>query len=162
MEATGRCSRTCQRWTSIAYLDGKLYRINGFDGKNEQGFALDIYDVSANIWTTRIWTENDGPSPRSVSTLLIIRVDGKDMLVTMFGECDPSTLRHQGAGKMLSDVWVYDVAQDQWKQVDVQGEKPQSRGWFAANALRKKNQVIVQGGFAEYNTRIGDVWALAF
>ena len=148
--------------TSIAFIRGKLYRMNGFDGKNEQGFALDVYDVSTNSWSTKTWDTSSGPPPRSVSTLLAIKAGGKDVLVTMFGECDPSTLGHQGAGKMLEDVWAYDVADETWKQVETDGDKPQSRGWFAADALRAKSEIVVQGGLAEDNKRIGDVWTLAF
>lgn len=148
--------------TSIAFFNGKLYRMNGFDGKHEQGFALDIYDVASNNWSTKTWDTGAGPSPRSVSTLLTIQVPGRDILVTMFGECDPSTLGHQGAGKMLDDVWAYDVADETWMRVVIEGDRPQSRGWFAADALREKNEIVVHGGLAKDNSRIGDVWTLAF
>ncbi len=136
--------------------------MNGFDGKHEQGYALDVYDVSRNEWSTKTWDIGNGPSPRSVSTLLAVKFCGQDALLTMFGECDPSNLGHQGAGKMLDDVWVYDLAAKQWKKVDVDGDRPQARGWFAADVVRERNEIVVQGGLAEDNTRIGDVWTLAF
>lgn len=84
------------------------------------------------------------------------------MLLTMFGECDPSSLGHQGAGRMLGDVWAYDVADDEWRRVEAEGKVPASRGWFAADRTAGKNGVVVQGGLAEDNTRMGDVWVLAF
>ena len=136
--------------------------MNGFDGQSEQGFALDIYDVQANQWSSRTWDETGGPSARSVGTLLPVQVGGRDMLVTMFGECDPSSLGHQGAGRMLDDVWAYDVADETWRRVNAEGKKPQSRGWFAADVQRSKKEVVVHGGLAEDNTRLGDVWTLAF
>jgi hypothetical protein len=37
---------------AIAYLDGALYRMNGFDGKTEQDGALDKYDLSHDSRTT--------------------------------------------------------------------------------------------------------------
>lgn len=148
--------------TSIAYYDAKLYRMNGFDGKNEQGFALDFYDISTDKWSTITWDVDNGPSPRSVSALLAVKINGKDSLLTMFGEADPSSLGHQGAGKMLDDVWAYDLAAGKWLKVNTEGDKPQPRGWFAADWLREKKQVVVQGGLAEDNTRIGDMWTLAF
>ncbi|KAK3706025.1 hypothetical protein LTR37_013019 [Vermiconidia calcicola] len=147
---------------SIAYLNGRLYRMNGFDGQSEQGFALDIYDVQKNQWSSKTWDGVGGPSPRSVSTLLAVQIGGRDMLVTMFGECDPSSLGHQGAGRMLDDVWAYDVVDEIWRRVDVVGKKPQARGWFAADLLPSKKEVVVHGGLAEDNTRLGDVWTLAF
>jgi hypothetical protein len=30
--------------------------------------------------------------------------------VTIFGERNPSSLGHAGAGKMFGDVWAYDIA----------------------------------------------------
>ena len=33
--------------------------------------------------------------------------EGATRLVTLFGESDPSSLGHMGAGKMLADVWAY-------------------------------------------------------
>ena len=148
--------------TSIAWLHGKLYRMNGFDGKNEQGFALDMYSPETNTWSSKSWDALSGPPARSVSTLLAVEVGGKDMLVTMFGESDPSNLGHQGAGRMLDDIWAYEVTTESWKRVEAKGNRPISRGWFAADALREKNAIVVQGGLAEDNTRIGDVWTLAF
>ena len=38
-------------------------------------------------------------------------------LLTLFGERDPSSLGHQGAGKMLGDVWMYDIALATWSEV---------------------------------------------
>ncbi|KAF3346550.1 4-coumarate--CoA ligase [Verticillium dahliae VDG2] len=37
---------------SIAYADGKLYRVNGFDGINEQGGSLDVFDIPSLSWNT--------------------------------------------------------------------------------------------------------------
>ena len=148
--------------TSITYLNRKLYRMNGFDGSNEQGYALDIYDIATNSWSTTTWNVDSGPCPRSVSTLLAITIHGKDALLTMFGECDPSNLGHQGAGKMLSDIWVYELDGENWTKVETQGEEPQARGWFAADVMRDRNEIVVQGGLAEDNKRIGDAWSLTF
>jgi hypothetical protein len=136
--------------------------MNGFDGKHEQGYALDVYSAATNEWSTTTWNIDTGPSPRSVSALLHVKIDGQDALITMFGERDPSSLGNQGAGKMLDDVWVYQLSAKRWKKVDVDGNRPQARGWFAADVVRERNQIIVQGGLAEDNARIGDVWTLAF
>lgn len=148
--------------TSIAFTDGLLYRMNGFDGKTEQGGSVDIYSPETNSWSSHVFAPDgvNGPEPRSVSALLPVRVHGQVFLVTLFGERDPSALGHQGAGKMLNDVWAFDVKESTWKQVDTLGsEVPCPRGWFAADAY--DNMIMVQGGLDESNGRLGDVWVLS-
>jgi hypothetical protein len=150
--------------TSITFADGKLYRMNGFDGKTEQGGNLDIYTPETNSWETHVYAPDgkDGPTPRSVSALLPISVNGGSHLITLFGEQDPSSLGHQGAGKMLGDVWSFDIGNKKWEQVDLQGsELPLARGWFDAD-VAASNAIFVHGGLGESNDRLGDVWKLEF
>ncbi|KAL4875668.1 hypothetical protein BJY04DRAFT_154121 [Aspergillus karnatakaensis] len=155
--------------TSIAYSAGKIYRMNGFDGKTEQGGALDVFDISGNEWSTITYSADgiQGPTPRSVSCLLALEIVGKPYLVTMFGEHDPSSLGHQGAGKMLSDVWAFDIQSSVWTKVVIDGEDgntPPARGWFDADVLgtAESSSIVVHGGLAESNDRLGDVWLLKF
>ncbi|KAL4916380.1 hypothetical protein BDW62DRAFT_211952 [Aspergillus aurantiobrunneus] len=150
--------------TSIAYFEGRLYRMNGFDGKTEQGGALDVFDYASNSWTTITYPVDGihGPSPRSVSSLLALRINNRASLVTMFGERDPSSLGHQGAGKMLSDVWAFDVESNTWEKVTTGVEGPPSRGWFDADVFGDSPSIVVHGGLAESNERLGDVWLLQF
>ncbi|KAM5353422.1 hypothetical protein ACJ41O_000072 [Fusarium nematophilum] len=152
---------------SIALSSGKLYRINGFDGKTEQGGSLDIFDITAGCWSTTPYKPDgtNGPESRSVSTLLPITVQGKVYLVTMFGERDPSSLGHAGAGKMLADVWAFDVEQGTWQKVETGDETPVARGWFDADVAKDEagnDTVVVHGGLDEENKRLGDVWQLGF
>jgi hypothetical protein len=153
--------------TSVAHLRGKLYRMNGFDGQKEQGGSLDIYDPSENSWSSVTYPADgkSGPEARSVGALLALEINGRGSLVTLFGERDPSSLGHEGAGKMLGDVWVFDVAGKSWTQVEADGAVPQPRGWFAADVVRGddgKEAVVVHGGLAEDNSRLGDVWVMRF
>ncbi|KAK5132020.1 hypothetical protein LTR08_000441 [Meristemomyces frigidus] len=153
---------------SIAYADGKLWRMNGFDGKQEVGGSIDVYDPQSDTWTSLpfIADGKSGPGPRSVATLHSIKITGKTRLFTLFGESDPSSLGHQGAGKMLSDIWMYDVAASTWEQVtaDVQAGKasPAARGWFDADVIETKagEAIAVSGGLGEQNERLGDTWLL--
>jgi hypothetical protein len=150
--------------TSIAFAEGVLYRMNGFDGKTEQGSSVDVYSPGANAWSSYRFVADgvSGPEARSVSALLPVRIGGRVALVTLFGERDPSALGHQGAGKMLDDVWVFDVEERSWRRVDAQGsETPRARGWFAADVCGE-NAIAVQGGLDESNGRLGDVWILSF
>lgn len=156
--------------TSIAFAGTLLYRMNGFDGKNELGGALDIYDPPADSWTSHTYPADGqcGPGPRSVSALLPIQIRGWSLLLTSFGERDPSTLGHEGAGKMLGDVWAFDVARKQWHNIEARGDesrsrsadRPVARGWYAADSLGTR--ALVQGGVGETNIRLGDAWLLVF
>lgn len=147
---------------SIAFADGKLYRMNGFDGNTEQGGRVDIYVPETSSWTSHIYSANGkaGPAARSVSCLLPLRLDGRQFLVTLFGEHDPSSLGHQGAGKMLSDVWVFDIESGTWEEAVAQGDRlPLARGWFDADVVGL-NTIVVHGGLGESNDRLGDVWSV--
>ncbi|OJD34350.1 kelch repeat protein [Diplodia corticola] len=157
---------------SIAYAQGRLYRMNGFDGTSELGGSLDVYDPAANTWSSIKYAAdgNEGPKARSVSALLHVHVMGRASLVTLFGEHDPSALGHQGAGRMLQDVWVFDIESAQWAKAvggasisaSSANELPPARGWFAAT-VRDAGQpgaILVHGGLAETNERLGDVWQL--
>lgn len=149
--------------SSIAFADGRLYRMNGFDGKTEQGGSVDIYSPETDSWTSHGFTADgkNGPEPRSVSALLPVRIQGRQSLVTLFGERDPSALGHQGAGKMLGDVWAFDLEDRTWTEVEISGDAlPAPRGWFAADTYG--DQIVVQGGLDESNKRLGDLWMLSF
>lgn len=141
-----------------------MYRMNGFDGKTEQGGSVDVYSPEANSWESIAYNPDgvEGPTPRSVAALLPVTVGGRGYLVTLFGERDPSSLGHQGAGKMLGDVWAFDLETKTWTQVQTEGEAvPASRGWFDADVLGEST-LLVQGGLGESNDRLGDVWSLQF
>jgi Galactose oxidase, central domain len=157
--------------TSIAHSDGKLYRMNGFDGNTEVGGSVDIFEISANKWSTKPFKAdgNDGPEARSVCTLLPVQLGRKQKLLTLFGERDPSSQGHAGAGKMLSDVWIYDISEEWWTKLEpnVGDEgKPANRGWFDADVIKGEgmgnDSVVVHGGLGEDNERLDDVWLLKF
>lgn len=155
--------------TSIAYSNGKLYRMNGFDGTTEQGGSVDTFDIANNSWSTKTFKAGGrgGPSPRSVCTLLPVRLAQKDKLLTLFGEHDPSAEGHAGAGKMLSDVWIYDISEEWWTQLHPTGSDgvPEPRGWFDADVVKSSSgndSVVIHGGLAEKNERLTDVWLLSF
>lgn len=155
--------------TSIAYSGGSIYRMNGFDGSTEQGGSIDIFDIAANTWSTQTFKAdgNDGPEPRSVCVLLPVHLAKKDKLLTLFGEHDPSSLGHAGAGKMLSDVWIYDITENWWTQLQHRGTEgvPAPRGWFDADVVKSESgndSVVIHGGLGENNERLADVWHLTF
>ena len=155
--------------SSIAMSGGLLYRMNGFDGKTEQGGTLDVYQPTLRSWSLISFSPDgtDGPEPRSVGCLLPTEIQGRPSLITAFGEHDPSPLGHEGAGRMLDDIWVFDIKTSKWSQinkVDGPSERPAARGWFAADVLRAKsgssNEIVIAGGLAEDNQRLSDMWIL--
>lgn len=154
--------------TSIAWADGKLYRMNGFDGQKEVGGDLDVYDPVNDSWSTVSFQANgkDGPGARSVAALVPVKVHGGTSLVTLFGESDPSSLGHQGAGKMLSDIWAYSLENKTWSEISIQSNeaRPDARGWFDADvvALDEGEGVAISGGLGETNERLNDLWLLSF
>ncbi|KAK5165611.1 uncharacterized protein LTR77_009140 [Saxophila tyrrhenica] len=153
--------------SSIAYDDGKIYRMNGFDGKTEKGGALDVFDEATNNWSSFDFLPDgkSGPGARSVAALIPVHRDGRVFLVTLFGESDPSSLGHLGAGKMLNDSWAYSVHDETWIMVNVPStEGPQARGWFDADvvSIGGEESVVVVGGLGESNERLDDAWLLRF
>ena len=155
--------------TSLTFCGASnvMYRMGGFDGKAEIGGSIDIYDPVMDHWTTKTFNADgrEGPEARSVGCLVALSGSGenqKSWLVTAFGERDPSSLGHAGAGKMLGDVWAYDVKEGVCTEVEQLGEElPKPRGWFAAETLGAHG-IVVQGGLAEDNSRLGDVWVGTF
>jgi hypothetical protein len=143
--------------------------MNGFDGETEQGGSVDVFDIAANSWSSRTFKAdgNVGPEARSVTVLLPVHLGQKDKLLTLFGERDPSSLGHAGAGKMLSDVWIYDISENWWTRLNPEGIDgiPASRGWFDADVIKSasgmgNDSIVIHGGLGENNERLDDVWTL--
>lgn len=164
--------------TAITYSDGKVWRNGGFNGKTELGGAIDYLNlgdaknVSEAKWETVSFGETtglsredetstltgskEGPGPRSVHALLPLA----SKLVTFFGEGKPSpTGGHDTAGNFWPDVWSFDPETGKWEEIEVQGEKPKDRGWFAATQAEGK--VLIWGGIDAKNERLPDGWVLS-
>ncbi|KAF2459150.1 hypothetical protein BDY21DRAFT_283006 [Lineolata rhizophorae] len=157
-----------------------VFRAHGFDGARELGGVLDAFDLAAGEWRVAArwgWEGGGGeagaqaprgPAPRSVAALLPLRVRGREVLVALGGERDPSAAGHAGAGRFHGDVWAFDVEGGGWEEVVVEGgEGPGKRGWFAADVVREEDggvgaRIVVAGGLDEENRRLGDVWVGEF
>ncbi|MBE3041128.1 hypothetical protein IMZ48_00775 [Candidatus Bathyarchaeota archaeon] len=150
--------------TSLAFAMGKLFRAGGFDGEAEQGGAVDVYNPVTRTWSTIFFAQGrEGPEARSVAALVAGTLRGRGVLVCLFGERDPSALGHAGAGKMLGDVWVFELGGEVWSRVGAAGEAPEPRGWFGSGVLACEggdDAYDVHGGLAGDNERLGDVWVL--
>jgi len=155
--------------TSLCFAGGKVWRFGGFDGEKEIGGFVDCFDVGSGEWEESVEFVADGkegPGARSVAGFVPVVIGGgKLVLVAVFGEADPSSLGHEGAGKMLGDVWAFDVGEKKWMRVDESSQggsgRPAARGWFGAAAVGQGRLAVV-GGLGEDNERLGDAWVLEF
>lgn len=150
--------------TSLCFAAGKVWRMGGFDGKEEIGGSVDSFDLVSNKWESIYFRADgsNGPGARSVAALLPLVLAGKHCLVSVFGEADPSSLGHAGAGKMLEDAWVLDIEAKTWSKLEVREDrdgKPAPRGWFGATAI-SDHLLAVVGGLGEDNERLSDIWTL--
>jgi len=113
--------------TAIAVSKQRIYRYGGFNGEGEEGGQLDILELgletfenvgsteevsvmAKGTWETLDFKEENMkfPGNRSVAGLQSITTGmGREYLVLMLGERDPSSEGHQGAGKFWGDVWAF-------------------------------------------------------
>lgn len=161
--------------TALTYHQGNIWRFGGFNGKTELGGSIDHLTLSDNLvdseWDTLSSDDTAGlgredtrdltlggkcPGPRSVHALLPMG----ERLVTFFGEGKPSpTGGHDAAGNFWGDVWAFNPAGGKWEEVKLNGDKPEERGWFAADHAEGK--VIIWGGLNAANERLTDGWVLS-
>lgn len=167
---------------SLAFAKNRLYRFGGFDGSNELGGQIDYLEIAVNLfndkggkgelsvfaktgkWESVSFIANaKGPGNRSVAGLQPITTgQGRNYLLLLLGERDPSSKGHEGAGAFWNDVWSYELGPDQktaaslknkvrslvgahnaegtWAEVKISeavteetgGAHPGERGWFAS------------------------------
>lgn len=113
--------------TAISVSKQRIYRYGGFNGEGEEGGQLDVLELGLETfndasgkgdasvmakgkWETLDFKEEDMkfPGNRSVAGLQSITTGmGREYLVLMLGERDPSSQGHEGAGKFWGDVWAF-------------------------------------------------------
>lgn len=113
--------------TSIAVSKSRIYRYGGFNGQGEEGGKVDILELAMTTfndksgsseaaitakgdWQTLDFAEEGMlyPGNRSVAGLQSITTGmGREYLVLLLGERDPSSQGHDGAGKFWGDVWMF-------------------------------------------------------
>ncbi|OLN85888.1 Nitrile-specifier protein 5 [Colletotrichum chlorophyti] len=125
--------------TAICVSKSRLFRFGGFDGKGELGGQLDFLHLEMDTfndgvskgeiavhgrggWQSIVQGANSGeseiqliagqtwPGNRSVAGLEAVTVGaGREYLLLMMGEREPSSDGHSGAGVMWDDVWAFQV-----------------------------------------------------
>lgn len=85
----------------------------------------------------------------------------------IFGEKSPSSDGHNAAGTFWKDIWVYDYANGQWEQVNLENEyvlNYEGLGW-GAGAIDPEDdakRILIWGGLNEHNERIRSGWSIRF
>ena len=113
--------------TSLSISKHRIYRYGGLNGTGEEGGQIDILDLGLETfndksgagelsvmakgkWETLDFSEEDikHPGNRSVAGLHTITTGmGREFLILLLGERDPSSDGHNGAGKFWGDVWAF-------------------------------------------------------
>ena len=137
--------------------------------------ALDIYDISSNVWSTVTPSPDDVhgyPGARSVHGFVGFSHANIPSAIALLyhGERDASSLGHAGAGKFWNDVWVLQEGEEkegngglQWKFISIEGESPEARGWFPPAAFTGPDgntKVVLHGGLLSSNDRSDELWLL--
>ena len=158
----------------LTYAMHRLFRYGGFDGNHELGGQIDYLDVSVAergdakgeiLSHGRSWesVHDSSPGNRSVAGLHPVTTgQGRNYLLLLLGESNPSSSGHDVAGQFRDDVWSYQLqpanmtaaslkdaarrlvgaktGENAWAKVEVpeasmksgQLDSPCSRGWFAS------------------------------
>jgi hypothetical protein len=113
--------------TSITVSKQRIYRYGGFNGESEEGGKVDILGLSTDTfndasghseialspkgeWHTLDFSEETMkfPGNRSVAGFHSITTGmGREYMILVLGERDPSNEGHDGAGKFWGDVWMF-------------------------------------------------------
>jgi hypothetical protein len=113
--------------TSLTVSKQRIFRYGGFNGTGEEGGQLDSLELALTTfndkggaseasvtakgdWQTLNFKEENMTCPpnRSVAGFQTITTGmGREYLVLMLGERDPSSQGHDGAGKFWGDVWAF-------------------------------------------------------
>ncbi|KAJ4423648.1 hypothetical protein N0V82_001671 [Gnomoniopsis sp. IMI 355080] len=131
------------------------------------------------------------PGHRSVAGLQTVTIGGptgREYLLLLLGERDPSNDGHNAAGKFWDDVWAYELprpsaaaswlggahaaaGEGKWFKVETEAyddedigaaKGPGPRGWFATAHMGELEErgVVLWGGLDGQNSRLGDGWIL--
>lgn len=113
--------------TSLCISKQRIYRYGGFNGEGEEGGQLDILELGLDTfndkggagelsltargkWETLDFAEENikHPGNRSVAGFHTITTGmGREYLILMLGERDPSNDGHNAAGQFWGDVWAF-------------------------------------------------------
>jgi hypothetical protein len=151
-----------------------IHSRSGFAGRElGEDNALDIYTISSDTWSTvqpRPDPNNGIPGPRSVHGFVgLSNAHTPALAILFYGELEPSSTGHAGAGKFWDDIWVLASDPDHesgvsWFRIDsYSGLKPESCGWFPSASWvdsKDKSVIVLHGGLLSSNQRSIETYLL--
>jgi N-acetylneuraminic acid mutarotase len=144
-----------RNYSAMAY-DARADRVILFGSviaaENPDGFEI-VNDTWGYDYNTDAWTAlepAEAPSPRGYSDMVY-----SDSLkrVIMFGGIYES----RGQEDALGDTWVYDVAQNTWKELHP-AVSPSERGWHRMAYIPSADRIILFGGGADRQRFDSEIW----
>jgi hypothetical protein len=137
-----------ERCLHAACFDAAGYRMIMYGGQNA-GALGDVwaFDLALETWTEI--TPASGPDPRWFSTF---EYDAQNHRVTMFAG-------NRGLLGLSNEVWLLDLADDQWVSVSPAGTPPVARDGAAAVYVESEDRFVVFGGNSS-GGKLNDVWSL--
>jgi len=165
---------------TLHHNDGPvILRFAGFAGYElGDDHTLDIYTIQTNTWRSIVPVPDPKyghPGARSVYGLVPFQSKSHPAAVALlyYGERDPSSLGHAGAGTFWNDIWLLEYHKSQedgslsWKKICIAegGQKPEARGWFPSGSYvdeRGETKVAMFGGLLSSNERSDELWLLEF
>jgi len=181
---------------ALACSSKRLFRFGGFDGKAQLGGQMDYLDLGKETFVDQVGVSEAGviphpassqwqsikfdepeakvPGARSVAGMHHVTTgQGRNYLILLLGERNPSDKGHEGAGEFWDDVWTFQLKPDgmtaasfkdatrqligmktkeyDWDEVLIpeatkskgRAAMPGKRGWFASAAAGDLDQSSV-------------------
>jgi N-acetylneuraminic acid mutarotase len=163
----------------LAVSNDSLWVVGGFSGQEMNDVFK--YDLSTQAWDA-VADGGEGllPAKKSVfgiathvhasqssSSSSSCECQHVNHIIVFGGEVEASDQGHAGAGQFSNDLYCFDAQKQSWHNLqptngnDDDIKCPESRGWMAATSIPGRG-VIIHGGVAESNDRLGDLWLLEF
>eukprot|EP01064_Diplonema_japonicum_P014909 TRINITY_DN2261_c0_g3_i1.p1 TRINITY_DN2261_c0_g3~~TRINITY_DN2261_c0_g3_i1.p1 ORF type:complete len:499 (+),score=64.53 TRINITY_DN2261_c0_g3_i1:118-1614(+) len=114
--------------------------------------------VVANQWENKVRGKHQ-PRPRSGHTIAVLQNKG---LAVMFGGLGDD-VGEVTSDPVLNDVWVYNLQEDSWEEISVNGEKPDPVFGHTAEVLETETHgvcMVVFGGQSVAGVLAGDAYIL--
>lgn len=146
MNMTGMDQIPVRAGHKVAMVDDMVVTWGGVNLKNVT-FPRDVHLMDLREKTVRVMeTRGAGPSGRYGHSLDHVT----DKKIVMFGGWDGS--------RFLDDMWILDVDRNNWKEVNIEGEKPRPRALHAALVCNKT--MVIFGGAVSLDRGLNDVWMM--
>lgn len=158
----------------LAISSNSLWVVGGFSGQEMNDVFK--FDLTTQTWDAVADGEGEGYLPAKKSVFGIgthvhisqssyaCECHHANHIIVFGGEVEASDQGHAGAGQFSNDLYCFDAQKRSWHNLQPNNddtECPESRGWMASTSIPGRG-IIIHGGVAESNDRLGDLWLLEF